>query len=74
LSKLNAPTPKKSTGRDAERLPESPAKVAVAQTRESRQIRYGDSSAEVRIEISYKSLRLPRCKTSPNPPASVSGL
>jgi hypothetical protein len=73
LSKFNAPTPKKSAGGDAERLPECPAEVAVAQARESRQLSYRDPSAEVRIEISYEPLRLPRRKAPSNPRSLIFG-
>jgi hypothetical protein len=38
LSKFNAPAPEETTGRDAECLLERPAKVASAQTCESRQV------------------------------------
>jgi hypothetical protein len=74
LSKLNAPTPEKRAGTDAERLPECPAKVAPAQTCESRQISDRDSTADVRIEMSHEPLRLPRRQTPSNPQSSSSGL
>src|SRR6516165_478536 len=51
LSKFNAPTPEKSTGRNSERLLECAAKVAAAQTCESRKLSYGDSSSEARIDV-----------------------
>ena len=72
LSKFNAPTPEKSTGRNSERLPECAAKVAVAQTCEPRQLSYGDSSGEVRIDVSHESPRSPRCQTPSNPRSLVS--
>src|SRR5215475_9941510 len=44
LSKFNAPAPEKIAGRNPERLLECPAKMALAQTCESRQLSYRDSS------------------------------
>jgi len=72
LSKFNAPTPEKSTGRNAERLLECAAKVAAAQTCESRKLSYGDSSSEARIDVGHESPRSPRCQTPSNPRSFVS--
>jgi hypothetical protein len=47
--------------------------VAVAQTCESRQLSYGNSPGEARIDMRHESPRSPRCKTPSNPRSLVSG-
>jgi hypothetical protein len=74
LRKFNAPTPEKSSGRNPERLLECAAKMASAQTCESRQLSYRDSSGEARIDVSRDSPRTPRRQTPSNPRSLVSGL
>ena len=74
LSKFNAPAPEKIAGRNPERLLECPAKMALAQTCESRQLSYRDSSGEARIDVSRDSPRTPRRQTPSNPRSLVSGL
>jgi hypothetical protein len=47
--------------------------VAVAQTRESRQLSDGHSSGEARIDVSHEPPRSPRCQAPSNPRSLVSG-
>ena len=74
LSEFNAPAPEKSASRNPERLLECTAKMASAQTCESRQLSYRDSSGEARIDISRDSLCTPRREPPSNPRSSVSRL
>jgi hypothetical protein len=74
LSEFNAPAPEKSADRNSERLLEYAAKMASAQTCESRQLTYRNSSGEARIDISHDSLRSPRRQPPSNPRSLVSGL
>ena len=74
LSEFNAPAPEKSASRNPERLLECTAKMASAQTCESRQLSYRDSSGEARIDISHDSPRAPRRQPPANPRSLVSGL
>ena len=74
LSKFNAPAPEKSAGRNPERLLEYAAKMASAETYESRQLSYRDSSGEARIDVSRDSPRAPRRQTPSNPRPWVPGL
>ena len=74
LSKFNTPAPEKSVGRDPERLLECAAKMARAQTCESRQLSYRDSSSKARIDVSRDSPRTPRRQTPSNPRSLFSGL
>ena len=73
LSQFDAPTPEKSTGTNAERLLERATEVAVAHTRESRELSNGNSSGEMRIDMGHQSHRSPRCQSPSNPRSSVSG-
>jgi len=72
LSKFNAPTPEKSTGRNAERLLERATEVAVAYTCESRELSNGNSSGETCVDMGHQSPRSPRRQTASNPRSSVS--
>jgi len=74
FSKFNAPAPEKIAGRNPERLLECAAKMASAQTCESRQLSYRDSSGEARIDVSRDSPRTPRRQPPSNPRSSVLGL
>ena len=74
LSKFNAPAPEKTAGRNPERLLECAAKMASAQTCESRQLSYRDLSGEARIDVSRDSPRTLRRQTPSNPRSFLSGL